>query len=544
MLTQRKTFFTVMLLLVAAAVAIIAWPNGQAGAQVQVSNVNPEVTWRPLTDAEWSARKGPQFYSGSPSNATEYSESDIPAIDAAGHMEWKYPPSFPAVNSYKLERQLVVNPVYGLQSTYEVLEEEYTGTSHKDLAGPPGFRFNFVITPNLAQGGTGRPFRTEPYEPFTENGLHAFGIDESKVVINITPIKNKYPDGDRYYKVTRYDSPSDRVGTVIEPNTDATSITDTTAVANKVYRYHVKVLQRDSAIPGGYGEVYTAGDVFVKAGDPGFPDPTAISQNPSSTEPVLKWWEPTRIHKSQLAMYLVLRANARTRNPTWTIVATPEENRWPIATDEDDDNNYQYSIRYVMWPNNYSIKQSGTVVYPTIPAPRCTTPNGTAIVIDNVDLTRMTSQVPLHHRYGFTLWAFGNKVGETNPVARKAECGATIDPNDWYVEQAVYYHHGLSDEDCDDPKISCDLIKHSSTSDLKGSDFVSISGTFEQRTNPDGTMSKPIWHDDPNAVVERGLYRYVYKMCSYSTTPGRVCSMNTALSDWRFEGTTKLYFEK
>ena len=560
-MSTKKTSVIVVMLIVAAAIALIAfnWPQRFANAQQSSDppgQTEPRVEFSAvaLTEAEWNdINPRPAFYGGSSSDALRYDEEDLSRVEAGIKLTWSFS-ELKDVSGvvYKLERQL--QEPDGPENGWRLIAARHPTNTYKDPDGAPGpgFGYKYRITPT----GVGVP-RVKPYTTDEEihliprDGFYGFGHEAAKVKLHIVPIKRfeQY----RAYRVTRYKGPLDTAGKLVTDNTIDQEVTDKVPESGefpalypgKVYRYKLDVGVLNSE--GKFEFRKTIGSIYVKAGAPTFGDKVERTQpedaerggGEAGVDLTVQWDDPDPempggLHRSQFALYEVGRRVAKQWDARFDIIGSAAEtNSLKEEPASGDEEHFEYAVRAVSWTHEHGMY--ATFVSPTLPQPKCSVDGFTEKKeVYSISLNRIETQVPANKRYGFfpAAWAVGD-VAHTGTTITYPDC-AGLDTSDWYVERAVVLH--LTPEACAAPNADCLAMTHKSASDVKDSELEHVKGQFFPQVG-----SKPIWYDDPPKPElepkdkRRGLYKYAYRMCSYATKPKQVCS-NNFLSDWRFEG--------
>lgn len=535
-MTSRKIGITASISLMAAlAMALLFLYATQGVASAGYSQqpappavpqpASPEMTGDPITTERWdllSPRDTSSFFSGGP-NATEFDPSVLEKFEGGVNLKWTFPASYDAIG-YKVERQLQ-DKFPGEANGWHLLSDYMSETAYEDITTAPGFSYTYRITPFDSNDNPGEPLE-RTFTSFPRDGFYAIGSETDTINLYIVPTKD-FQNQSGPFRITRYDSPSDVTGTP-ERSRDKTR-TDDGLVYGKIYKYVLEIMRSDGQ--GGWEPLQNVKTIYAIAGFAAMPgEPTGIMSDGTGGKGLtLTWEDPTNVDRSQFALYEVLRRNAKDWQSEFKVIGSTTGLRFTEQWSTEFDH-FEYGIQPVSWEQLHKAIARGHIS-PDIPEPECLSVDKTSEPITHVHLQHGRDWLPLNK------WIAFSPIAYYGDVDNRTKC-RSFEMDDFYVQRAINLAHTVAG--CSTPGTSCtkrsaELLGY----DPRDGGYDYVPGRLRSVSDTLGYLYL-VWHDD-SGPTDNGLYRHVYKMCSYSD--GGLCS-DVFVSDFRWVGIDAIPFSE
>ena len=524
---DKKVMLTIMAVFAMLAVlgTGVYLNTGQANADPIGETV---ITFTELTPTEWAAsspRQGRTNRLAGTSSGKSWRDSLTEANIAGIKVSWVFQDPDSAIQAYRVERRIIEPPANTIAHDWQLMADRSTNTYYDDTDGAAGFNYEYRITPQTVSEYL-TAHETVPRELIAATGFWGKHVGETGIELNVQKLSHW---DNRTYRITRYDSPDsstpDATTITILPQLTVNNLT-----TGKVYKF---VLEQGDYANGVMTDTVIRATKYVKTGVPTLTAPSSLSVSGTAGQgATVNWPRITGVAPGQVALYEILRRNAKDFGSPYTVVGTSvgiTTTEGLAATGEY----FQYQVRGVSYPHVHG-PVSSALSEPIIPRPTCENDNGIVMRVRHLDLQKVENHVPLNDRYGFAVWMRGTSAALQNSLT---DC-ASIDPDDWYVLKHVDVAHHNSDT-CRVTGTSCTLENAERVSTTKT--LVRSLGTF-QSTDPipgNNMDSKVVWYEDIDS--EPGVYRNLYRMCSYGAP--QICSQSELFrSEWQFNGVTEIPF--
>ena len=538
---NKKVVVWLSVMGVVAVVFAVGWLSSgsvQAGMMMDVprQDVNT-VEVEPFSEEKWNElrpRAARSTRGGAEAQSADYTDANLTTRDAGGKVIWQMG-GIPG-DAYDVYRR-VIEPDETLQG-WQLMEEAHRHNWYEETEGAFGFKYQYKIIRKRTLSED-KEYITVGLDMPPRDKVFGFGViaEEGDMGVDLFIRNVDVPSGEAL-RVQRFDS-GHAVGQPVGSETGLTSYldhNDVGLVAGKVYRYLVEVVRAVEGDPPGTVEpTGVSFETFVKAGKPTFPVPGVVSTvdprlgivdaNGDIVDPgyfQVDWEAPSGIHRSQFAMYEILRKDAKDLRSKYSIVAVSVD-RTVKDYSVVGGPYYRYAVRLVGWGHVHGDEMSGPAV-PVIPQPQCRNQDGVTAEVISAHLMPVTS-VPWNRWFAVR--------------AKLQNAGTTQDPwceyfdgSDWYVERQAREFYTVSFPTCD-VLTTCNGLWVENA--LKDEGFKYHGGEFrlEAPVSMQGADGLTVWYDD-SFTVDPGLYRHEYRMCSYAEGP-QICSQ-VQTGDWRFEG--------
>ena len=548
---KSKVAHWLSLLGVIAAVFAVGWlSSGSASAETlsgygDVRDAPPQadgtVSVVPLTEEQWNdyfPRSAASTSSGGAEGARSapsiYSDANLLVPYFGGRMTWTF--DAPIVgDEYEVARRVVEDD--GPDQEWQVLEipqEKRTNNWYDEVEASFGFKYKYRITRKRVLTPDETKY-TRELVFHSRDRVFALGSGSNGVDLYIKRVN--VPSG-QALRVRRFESTGDVVGSPVGTVNGmglATDLKDRNLVDGKVYRYFVEVVRASKVVTDGVESTGVEIEAFVKAGSPVLDAPASmVTVNPLPVDPItgnvlvgdpeyfqVSWEAIAGIHRSEFAMFEILRKDAKDRGGDYKIVAI-STGRYLKDFTVKAGGHYVYAVRMVSWAHDHGDPISGNVI-PTIPQPQCLNMEGRTDEVSRV-MTDVIDVVPLNRWFAVQV-----KFGNADSLPGDVWC-VDVDVSDWYVERMSFNYEAVSDAPCSSYD-TCNVLMFNSTGDDAGYQY---GGGKLVKSASLGTAVQAgvwVWYDDP-FTVEPGLYKHEYWLCSYATGP-QICSLRD-VGPWRF----------
>ena len=178
---------------------------------------------------------------------------------------------------------------------------------------------------------------------------------------------------------------------------------------------------------------------------------------------------------------------------------------------------HEYAVRVIWWTAS---GEPTTIVTPDIPAPTCLGSGGNTMTVDGIKVF-FVKRAPTTRWAAFEMYLFYRDSED------EVQHCLSFDASDWYVQKALEYQHSASPT-CLNQQESCDVIGERQA-------FEYINGNY----TPGHYPPSYVWNEDPAPDLEKGLYRFTHRMCSYAEP--RICA-DTSIYHWQWIGTDTVPF--
>ena len=518
------------------------YPTGIAGVVVRrptAAELTAALGYNPS-----SSSSGASGSSSASSTVRNLTTQDIPPIHGAVTIDYTTLANEDAnsdVRTWQITRKLVATGSSATDVPWRVLADQ-TATIYTDVDAAPGFTYDYQIIGQTKKGpkkSAKRSISNVLME--STQTAYGFGKNEKEVEIRVYTISNAST-----IRLTRFEttSPLSSAGTALEPELKENVrgvrvLTDdaATLVAGKVYRYQVEYVKWNTTHER-WDTVQRQDDVTVVAGkiadNAAGNVPRRLTSLTGGTGNIrLDWDPPSAPHRSQYALFQVLRKNPKQYGhpygPVGTAVLTTLTDTKASELDYD---HTRYTVEMVDWLGN-KYGHSVAVTTPPIPAPECTTASGDTVTVAGMSVSEFARTAPKKVGFAFHALPYGYKDNDPAQNIANLEVCVSFDTSDFYVLRGYLYQHARSADDCPNAETSCTLINRVR---VPNDGFTLANGSFDAVV--DGQQIKA-WYDDTNP--EKGLYRYEYRFCAYALLSRGSCT-EVITSLWNFEGITEIPF--